>query len=387
VIGLILSRFDQTIGPLVILKSPEDLEDQIMQKFSSLMDLHDSGFFIHTFDTYQGVNRIFEIPSVYARGNREILQISMIFDIESKIDNDFIRDILEKFMVAIKNIEDLYIAFYNESDLFIENKKKKEELKNLFHTFYESAKSALGAIRNVELKYQTLFERARDAIVIFELKTGNFIDINLEAEKILGDNRETILNSNIIKFFAIKDYENFYNNILKLISDGKIELIEMDIINIKRKRISVEISASNIKIGDQKFIQLIIRDISKRKLLESRLKERVKELNALYGITRLIEIDKISLEVVLEEAIEIIKSAMEFPELSCVRILFNEKKWITDNFKETQWKISTHIQIEMNILDIEVFYLEERKILGEKLEFIYEIAERLKVLLKNKLHE
>ncbi|MBY8982940.1 MAG: PAS domain S-box protein [Candidatus Lokiarchaeota archaeon] len=373
------------MGPIVILKYPEDLKDQIMQRFSSLMDLHDSGFFIHTFGKYQGLNRIFEIPSEFARGHREILQISMIFNIESKIDNNFIKDILEKFTIAIKNIENLYKAFYDNITERIENKNKMEELRNLFHTFYESAKSAMGAIRNAELKYQTLFEHARDAIVIFELVSGNIIDINLEAEIILGDDRESISKSNIIKFFQVKDYENFYNNILKLISDGQIELIESEIINTKRKKKEVEISASNIKIGDQKFIQLIIRDITKRKILESRLKERVKELNALYRITKLMEIDKISLEVIINEAIEIIKSSLEFPDISSVRILYNKNKWYSDNFKETQWKISTHIQIKKIILDIEVFYSEEKRILGEKLEFIYEVAERLKVLLQNKI--
>ncbi|MBY9008195.1 MAG: PAS domain S-box protein [Candidatus Lokiarchaeota archaeon] len=382
--GIILCRFDQTIGPVVLLKYPENLEDQIMQKFSSLMDLHDSGFFIHTFDKYQGINRIFEVPSDIARGNREILQISMIFGIDIKVDTSFTRDFLEKFTFAIKNIECLYKAFYNDSQ-YLENKTKMEELKNIFRTFYESAKSALIALKNVELKYQTLFKTARDAIVIFELVTGNIIDINLEVESILEGDRESILRSNIIKFFHVKEYENFYNNILKLISDGQIELLEMEIKNTQKKKMIVEISASNILIGDQKFIQLIIRDISKRKLLESRLKERVKELNSLYRITKLMEIDKISLEVILHEAIEIILSALEDPKGSCVRILYNKKNWFSENFKETQWKISTHIQIKKTVLDIEVFYLIEKRIIGEKLEFIYEIAERLKGLLQNKL--
>ncbi|MBN1216176.1 MAG: PAS domain S-box protein [Candidatus Lokiarchaeota archaeon] len=381
--GLILCRFDQTIGPIVLLKYPENLEDKIMQKFSSLMDLHESGFFIHTFDTYQGINRIFEVPSDLARGHREILQISMIFGINTKVDTQFTRDFLEKFTVAIKNIEKLYKAFYNNE--IAENKNKLDELKNIFHTFYESANSALNAIKNIELKYQTLFEKARDAIVIFDLISGNVIDINIEAESILGEDRKTILEANITKYFFVKDYENFYNNILELISGEQIELLEMELKKKMNKTIIVEISASNIIIGEQKFIQLIIRDISKRKLLESRLKERVKELNSLYRITKLMELDKISLEVIFNEAIEIILSALEEPEYSCVKIRYNEKNWTSEDFKETQWKISTHIQIKNSVLDIEVFYFKEKKIVGEKLEFIYEMAERLKGLLQNKI--
>ena len=195
--GLIFSRFDQTLGPVVFLKHPKYFEDQIVQRFTSLMDLHDSGFFIHTFGKYQGINGIFEVDSEYARGGREVLQISMIFTIESRIDNNFIREILEKFINTIKKIENLYKAFYNQSEQFEGNIEKKEELENLFYTFYESSKSAIRTLREVEIKYETLFKRARDVIIIFELKTGNIVDINIEGEKLIGEKRELIIQSNI----------------------------------------------------------------------------------------------------------------------------------------------------------------------------------------------
>ena len=140
------------MGPVVFLKYPEDFEDQIMQKFTSLMDLHDSGFFIHTFGKYQGMNAIFELSSEYARGGREILQISMIFNIENKIDNNFIREILEKFINTIKKIKNLYKAFYNQSNQFEGNLILEQELKFLFFTFYESTKSAIKTLMNAEIR-------------------------------------------------------------------------------------------------------------------------------------------------------------------------------------------------------------------------------------------
>jgi len=382
--GLILCRFDQVLGPTVLLKYPKSLEDKIIQKFSSLMDIHDEGFFIHSFENYKTANITFQIQSEYARGKKEFLQISLILNRENKIDESILQKSLEEFVNIFLKIENLYYAFY--TDKFHGNNKKMEELKKVFYTFSKSIRTGIKALNESEIKYKTLFESARDAIIIFNLQTGTIVDYNNYTKKIIKLD-ETLPNiSNIRTLLSIQDYQRFKNKIDKLILDDNIDLIELEILNLNNRAIPVEINANKLCFGEQELTQLIIRDISKRKQLEFRLNERIKELKALYKISTLFEKKKISISDLLNECLEIIISALRYPNIGCIRIIYNNNQWNSKNFKETKWKIATHIKIEDKILDIEIFYLKDRDFLEEKLDFIYDIAKKLKIFFQNKIN-
>jgi len=59
------------------------------------------------------------------------------------------------------------------------------------------------------------------------------------------------------------------------------------------------------------------------------LNQRVKELNCLYGFSKLIEKPGISLDEVLQEAIYMINSALQYPEAACVRLAWGDKVFST----------------------------------------------------------
>ena len=62
------------------------------------------------------------------------------------------------------------------------------------------------------------------------------------------------------------------------------------------------------------------------------LRERVKELNCLYGISSLIEKHAISLKEVLDGIVGLIPPAWQYPEITCARIIIGNKESKTDNF-------------------------------------------------------
>ena len=118
--------------------------------------------------------------------------------------------------------------------------------------------------------------------------------------------------------------------------------------------------------------------------LAASLTERVKELNCLYGISHLFENGNLSEDEMLRGVLESVPPAWHFPDVTCARIKFREKVFITSNFKQTEWRQSQNILINGKALGkIEVFYLEERTVsdegpfLKEERHLLDVIAERL----------
>lgn len=91
------------------------------------------------------------------------------------------------------------------------------------------------------------------------------------------------------------------------------------------------------------------------------LGERIKELNCLYGIAKLVENEENSMDEILEGAAALIAESWQYPEISAVRINLDDQNFQTDNFKETSWRQSRDILVSGNKAGaVEVFYLEER---------------------------
>jgi PAS domain S-box-containing protein len=108
--------------------------------------------------------------------------------------------------------------------------------------------------------------------------------------------------------------------------------------------------------GDEQDQQRIVHDMG----------ERVKELNCLYGLAKLVETPNISLEVILQETSNLLSAAYQYPECTCTRIVFEGKQFQTSNFKETPWKQSADILLKgRKIGVIDVFYLWEKTSLDE----------------------
>jgi PAS domain S-box-containing protein len=91
------------------------------------------------------------------------------------------------------------------------------------------------------------------------------------------------------------------------------------------------------------------------------LNERVKELDCLYGISRLAGEQGISLEQILEGVVNLLPPAMRYSEIACTRIVLNRQEFETDNFRETPWRQSSAIVVQGEQAgQVEVAYLEER---------------------------
>ncbi|MEE9509282.1 MAG: PAS domain S-box protein [Candidatus Bathyarchaeia archaeon] len=118
--------------------------------------------------------------------------------------------------------------------------------------------------------------------------------------------------------------------------------------------------------------------------------ERVKELKCLYGISKLIQ-ETENLKEILEEVVDLLPPAWQFPEITCVRIMVDEQIFVTKYFKETRWKQTADIKVmEAKVGVVEVYYLKEMPdfdegpFLKEERDLIIAVAEQLGRLIQRK---
>ena len=100
--------------------------------------------------------------------------------------------------------------------------------------------------------------------------------------------------------------------------------------------------------------------------VSDKLGERIKELNCLYDISSLRYGTNFSLDDVLQAVVDFIPPAIQYPEITCARIMFDRYEFITKNFKDTKWKLSQEIKVNNERVGaLEVCYLEEKPELEE----------------------
>ena len=96
------------------------------------------------------------------------------------------------------------------------------------------------------------------------------------------------------------------------------------------------------------------------------MNERVKELRGLYGASTLVNSSGKSVEEVILGIVELIPPAWQYPEITCARIILNGREYPSECWTETQWKQSSNIVVDKEIVgQLEVVYKEEKPEIDE----------------------
>ncbi|UCG84678.1 MAG: LuxR family transcriptional regulator [Dehalococcoidia bacterium] len=94
--------------------------------------------------------------------------------------------------------------------------------------------------------------------------------------------------------------------------------------------------------------------------VELALRERIKELNCLYGVSQLAERHLYSLDDLLQELVSFLPYSWQYPAITCARIIFKGKTYTSDGFKVTNWRQSSRIYMYHEAVgECSIFYLEE----------------------------
>jgi len=94
--------------------------------------------------------------------------------------------------------------------------------------------------------------------------------------------------------------------------------------------------------------------------VEPALRERIKELNCLYGVSQLAERHLYSLDDLLEELVSFLPYSWQFPAITCARIMFKGKTYTSGGFKVTDWRQAARVYMYHEAVgELGIFYLEE----------------------------
>ena len=103
-----------------------------------------------------------------------------------------------------------------------------------------------------------------------------------------------------------------------------------------------------------------------RKRIEQQLKERMKELEAIYGLAELNTREGITLANLYQEFAAILPRSWQYPEIACARVEIDGNEFRTNNYTDSPWKLSSPVKVNKSAAGrIEVCYLENRPELDE----------------------
>lgn len=247
-----------------------------------------------------------------------------------------------------------------------------------------------------------------DATFIID-KDGKIIAWNRAMEELTGLNAKEIIGKDNYEY-SIPFYGERRPILIDLAIGGSLREIEKKYLAFERHNGTLvsEVFVPHLKSGgaylwakarplyDTKGIIVgaieTIRDITDKKRAEQKikaskkkLKERVKELNCLYGIIKILSNPNLSVDEILKGILELIPSACENPDMICARIIFEGKEYKSCNYSETPWKISNKTMIKDKELVIDIHSLEEKSYLKEELDLLEEINKHLKLIFEFKL--
>ncbi|MFC1744620.1 ATP-binding protein [Candidatus Riflebacteria bacterium] len=124
-------------------------------------------------------------------------------------------------------------------------------------------------------------------------------------------------------------------------------------------------------------------EVKSKKLLYA-LEKRVMELNCLYGLSKIMENPRFSIEEIFQQTIKVIPAAWQYSEVTTARISFTGKEFKGKNFRKSQWRQRSYIIVHGKKEGfLEIVYTQKREpawegpFLKEERQLINAIAYRL----------
>ena len=110
----------------------------------------------------------------------------------------------------------------------------------------------------------------------------------------------------------------------------------------------------------------ISHDITERKQTEFHLAQRMKELQAVYGLAEITHRDGLGLEDIYREFVNTLPASWLHPEVACARLVMGDREFRSSNFKPCAWVQSAPLMVkEAAVGRVEVGYLEEQPLMDE----------------------
>jgi len=252
-------------------------------------------------------------------------------------------------------------------------------------------------LEKTEKKYEKIIKNIKDAIIITDF-SGKFIYASPQFYDIIGKDKATTKKINSLEIHP-DDREYLLKNFTFAANQKSVQIdstLEYRIQHEKGHYVWISSTTKDYYDENDNIIGFIstLRDITQEKEAEEKLKrseielkKRYKELNCLYGISKLVENPLISLNDIINGTLYIIPFAWDYSNDIHVRIIYRNNEYTTRNFSKTSKNICSKFDIEDENLEIQVYTSAERNFLKEEIALLNEIGLRLKNIIIQKESE
>ncbi len=242
-------------------------------------------------------------------------------------------------------------------------------------------------------RYKRLFELSPIGIITLDMK-GVITSCNPSVLIQCGHFEDELVGKNFLKTVPIQamyipQFTNAFASTIKGKAPKPFEVA-------RRRRDGTtgwcEVHTALIKAnGEKQGVLVLLSDITERKRMEHNLNERVKELQCLYSIADIAGRPGITLDEVFQGVVNLIPRSWQYPDITCARITIDGKEFRTNNYRDTQWKLSSEIKVSgAKAGVVEIRYLEERPVINEgpflreERSLLDAIAEQLGLIIERK---
>lgn len=162
------------------------------------------------------------------------------------------------------------------------NINTNDEIEQLAETFNQMADNLeksgrereryLNQIKESEEQYKTLFNYAEDSMLMVDID-GKVLAINKREEDVIGHSRNALLGKEFSSILSNEDRDVFTNSFKRTLAGEKTPTAEVKVLSRERGFLTMEMDLTGIKQGEKiTFVQVHLRDITTRKILEKEVK-------------------------------------------------------------------------------------------------------------------
>jgi PAS domain S-box-containing protein len=319
--------------------------------------------------------------------------ISNVYDVDhEKIIQCNIREISKR--KEAEEVSEQYKELLEElvkqrtSELAESNRKLLQEL--------TERKQAEEQLQNTRDYLDSLIQYANAPIIVWDTETRITL-FNTAFQRMTGYEAEEVIGQLLSILFPEASRDESLVKIRQASAGEYLELVEIPILHKDGGLRMVLWNSANIYDKEHRTLLATIAqgmDITEQKRMEYALSERFKELSCLHSIDMIGSRPELNAQEICQEVLSILPQAWQYPEITCARITANDKKFESEDYRDTEWKQSSDIMIRgSKVGEVEVCYLEERPeldegpFLKEEMLIIDSVAEQLARILDAKQAE
>ena len=259
---------------------------------------------------------------------------------------------------------------------------------------YEELKREIEELRE---RFQSVTEEIPGLICSF-MPGGEITFVNQAYCRFFNKTPEDLIGSNFLDLIPESERQTVMENISALTSDSPTQTHEHSVSSpdghIRWQRWTNRAFFDDR--GNVTKYQAIGEDITEQRVYQDALRERIKELQCLYGISRLVE-SETDVSKILQKTVNLISDSWHYPDISVCRLRFDGEEYCSYRQCEDLCETCSHASIKAPIVvkgnplgDIKVCYTEDRPeadegpFLQEERALINAVAERMSRIIEQK---